>query len=106
MLASDLANLAKTIGKGDLTRAEEMLIAQAQTLNCIFNNLAQRAAQRPNGSGPNTNIHGTEIYLRLALKAQNQCRATLQAVATIKNPPIVFAQQANISNGPQQVNNG
>lgn len=25
---------------------------------------------------------------------------------TIKNPPIVIAKQANIANGPQQVNNG
>ncbi len=26
--------------------------------------------------------------------------------ATIKNPPAVFARQANIAHGPQQVNNG
>lgn len=26
--------------------------------------------------------------------------------ATIKNPPVIFAKQANIANGPQQVNNG
>ena len=24
----------------------------------------------------------------------------------MKNPPVVFARQANIANGPQQVNNG
>jgi hypothetical protein len=47
-----------------------------------------------------------EIYLRLALKAQNQCRMTLETLATIKNPPAVFAKQANIAHGPQQVNNG
>ncbi len=44
-------------------------------------------------------------YLRLALKAQSQCRATLETLATIKNPPAVFARQANIAHGPQQVNN-
>ncbi len=44
--------------------------------------------------------------MRLALKAQSQCRATLETLATIKNPPVVFARQANIANGPQQVNNG
>jgi hypothetical protein len=27
-------------------------------------------------------------------------------LATIKNPPVVFARQANIAQGPQQVNNG
>ena len=44
-------------------------------------------------------------YMRLALKAQGQCRATLETLATIKNPPVVFARQANIAQGPQQVNN-
>ena len=49
-------------------------------------------------------IHGRRV---LALKAQNQCRMTLETLATIKNPPVVFARQANINNGGhQQVNNG
>jgi hypothetical protein len=30
---------------------------------------------------------------------------TLETLATIKNPPAVFARQANIAQGPQQVNN-
>jgi hypothetical protein len=48
-----------------------------------------------------------ETHLALALKAQAQCRATLTALADIKNPrPVSFVQQANIANGPQQVNNG
>jgi len=43
----------------------------------------------------------------MALKAQNQGRMTLETLATIKNPPVVFARQANINNGgQQQVNNG
>lgn len=42
-----------------------------------------------------------------ALKAQGQCRATLETLAAIKNPPVVFARQANINaGGQQQVNNG
>ena len=46
-------------------------------------------------------------YMRLALKAQGQCRATLETLANIKNPrPVAFVQQANIAHGPQQVNNG
>ena len=43
--------------------------------------------------------------MRLALKAQAQCRSTIETLAAIKNPPVVFARQANIANGPQQVNN-
>jgi len=43
----------------------------------------------------------------MALKAQNQCRMTLKTLATIKNPHVEFARQANINNaGQQQVNNG
>jgi hypothetical protein len=44
--------------------------------------------------------------MRLALKAQSQSRATVETLAAIKNPPVVFARQANIAHGPQQVNNG
>jgi hypothetical protein len=47
-----------------------------------------------------------EINMRMALRAQNQCRATLETLAAIKNPPVVFAKQANVTTGPQQVNNG
>jgi hypothetical protein len=43
--------------------------------------------------------------MRLALKAQSQCRVTLETLAAIKNPPLVFAKQANIAHGAQQVNN-
>ena len=52
-------------------------------------------------------IGAAETYLKLALRAQSQCRATLETLATIKNPPTVaFVKQANIAHGPQQVNNG
>lgn len=46
------------------------------------------------------------MYAKLALRAQNQCRMTLETLATIKNPPVVFAKQANIAHDHQQVNNG
>jgi len=48
-----------------------------------------------------------ETYMRLALKAQSQCRSTLESLAEIRNPrPVAFVKQANIAYGPQQVNNG
>lgn len=31
---------------------------------------------------------------------------TLETLSAIKNPPVVYAKQANIAHGPQQVNNG
>jgi hypothetical protein len=47
-----------------------------------------------------------EGFMRLALRAQSQCRTTLEALAAIKNPPIVYARQAKVTTGPQQINNG
>lgn len=90
-----------SIRSGDLSDVERQLVAQADTLDAIFNDMARRAAMNANEY-----IGAAEMYLRLALKAQNQCRATLETLANIKNPPVVIARQANIAHGPQQVNNG
>ncbi len=85
---------------GDMRRAEAMLYGQAHALQAIFTNLARRATNQEY-------LKQWEAYLRMALKAQNQCRMTLETLAMIKNPPVVFARQANINNGgQQQVNNG
>ncbi len=96
-----LAATAKATHGGDLKKAESLLVAQASTLNAVFCELARRASWNMG-----EHLSATETYLRLALKAQAQCRATLETLAAIKNPPVVFARQANINNGgQQQVNN-
>jgi hypothetical protein len=78
------------------------LAIQAHTLDTIFNELARRSA-----ANVGEYMEAAERYMRLALKAQSQCRATIETLAEIKNPkPVAFVQQANIANGPQQVNNG
>lgn len=100
-LIGALTEQADKVHEGDLKRLEATLSAQAHSLDVIFNLLAQRAA-----ANMGQYLDATERYLRLALKAQGQCRATLETLATIKNPPVVFARQANIAHGPQQVNNG
>ena len=99
-LVDNLADSIKQVNAGDLTGAEGMLYAQAQGLQTIFMNLARRATTQEY-------MKNWEAYMRMALKAQNQCRMTLETLANIKNPPVVFARQANINNGgQQQVNNG
>ena len=87
------------ISAGDMSRVEAMLIAQAHAMQAIFVNLAGRGARV---EWP----EHRESLLRMAFRAQNQCRMTLETLATVKNPPVVFARQANIANGPQQINNG
>ncbi len=100
-LVTELGTQVSKVESNDLSRAESLLITQAHTLDAIFNELARRGAMNMGEY-----INATDTYLRLAFRAQSQCRATLETLATIKNPPVIFAKQANISNGPQQVNNG
>lgn len=83
---------------GDLGRVERMLIAQAITLDTMFANLAERSTRQEY-------MKNTEIYLRLALKAQSQCRATAEALALLKNPQPYIRQANLVQGGNQQVNN-
>jgi hypothetical protein len=89
------------VTKGDMREPERMLMGQAMALQSIFANLANRAALNMG-----EHLDATERYMRLALKAQAQCRATLETLAILKNPPLVIARQANVTTGPQQINNG
>ena len=99
---SDLVAEMKKAGDeavaGDMKRVERMLANQMLTLDVLFNNLAQR-------SGRQDTFKGIEVLMRLALKAQAQARATAETLSVIKNP-MPYIKQANIANGPQQVNNG
>jgi len=91
-----------SVKANDLAGLEATLTAQAVALNTIFTELAKRAS-----TNMGQYLQATETYLRLAFKAQAQCRATIETLAEIKNPrPLAIVKQANIANGPQQVNNG
>ena len=43
-------------------------------------------------------------FYRLALKAQSQCRATLETLSNITESPVIFAKRVNIAHN-QQINN-
>lgn len=98
-LINCLRDQAAVVKGGDLALAEAMLMNQATTLQSLFSRLIER------GMGCDM-LPGFEANLRMALRAQSQCRATLETLAAIKNPPIVYARQANVTTGPQQINNG
>ena len=98
-LVDNLAGSIKQVNAGDMTGAEAMLFAQAQALQAMFTNFSRRALKQEYQKN-------LESFFRMALKAQNQCRMTLETLANIKNPPVVIARQANINNGgQQQINN-
>lgn len=97
-VAQELKRQTAAVNSGDMTRAENMLMAQAHTLDGLFANLASRALTAKH-------LDTLEVFMRLALKAQNQSRATLQTLAELKTPKqIAFVKQANIGN-QIQVNN-
>lgn len=101
-LLEELSAQTNAVQSGNMRGVEEMLIAQAHTLQALFHELARRA-----GLNMGEYLQAAETYLRLALKAQSQCRATIETLALIKNPPpVTFVRQANVAHGPQQVNNG
>ena len=96
-----MADTANAAASGDLSGLERMLSGQAQTLNLMFAELAQRAALNMS-----THLEAAETYLRLAFKAQSQSRATVEALGELKNPrAVAFVRQANFAQ-QQQVNNG
>jgi hypothetical protein len=96
-----MSEKVNAITGGNLDALATTLAAQASALEMIFSALAKRAADNIDC------LKTTEAYLRLALKAQAQCRATLQTLFEVKNPqPVAFFKQGNFANGPQQINNG
>ena len=93
--------VSKTLDSPKLVDAQRMLAGQAHTLDAIFNHLSLEAIKNLERD------HSTlEMCLKLALRAQSQCRSTWLAVSEIRNPRLAHVvNQANIAGGHQQVNN-
>lgn len=86
---------------GNLEVAERMLMSQALMLQSVATNLFLRASNTKD-------IKVLQPIMQLALKAQSNCRVTLETLNEFKNPrSVAFVRQtnvANVSQGPQQVN--
>ena len=84
---------------GDMTSIEAMLVALANSLQTMFVSLGRMAANK-------TQLVQYTAFMNLALKAQSQSRATIQALVELKYPKQTnFVKQANIANGHQKINN-
>jgi hypothetical protein len=102
-LMEELQMQIADVEEGNLRRPEAMLVAQAHTLDAMFCNLARRSQTNVLAG----QLDAAERFLRLALRAQSQAVRTIEVLSELKNPrPVAYVRQANISNGPQQVNNG
>ncbi len=99
MLVHEMFDSTKEVKAGNLGMMERMLAAQAFSLDTMFTDLARRARLQDG-------LPQIQTLTGLAFKAQAQCRATIEALAEIKNPKAAtFVRQANIAH-QQQVNNG
>lgn len=99
-LIIELRDKIEKVQAGDMSEIDAMLVGQAQALQTIFVSLARRASNQEY-------LKQYSLYMNLALKAQSQCRATIQALTELKYPKqVAFVKQANIAHGHQQINNG
>jgi hypothetical protein len=92
-----LGEVTSRVASGDTKDVESMLAAQALSLDSIFHKLALQA-ERNIGHYPKA----VDTYLRLALKAQSQCRATAETLAVMKSPR-QYISQTNVA-GAMQIN--
>ena len=78
-LVNVMRDCNKAVADGDMRRVEAMLLGQAHALQSMFANMAWRAKQQ-------TTLPAIQTIMGLALKAQSQCRATLQTLSDVKYP--------------------
>ena len=99
---NDYAEVIKATGAkaeaGDLAFASRMLAAQATTLDAMFSELARRTA-----ANLGEYINAADRYGRLALKAQSNCRATLEALAKLHQPREQTVKHVHVNEGGQAV---
>ena len=83
---------------GDLSLASRVYASQAITLDAMFTELARRAAMNL-GQYP----QAVERFARLALKAQSNCRATLEALARLHQPREQTVRHVHVNEGGQAI---
>jgi hypothetical protein len=84
--------------KGNMGLANRLLAAQALTLDSIFTEMARRMALNLG-----ENLGATETYARIAMKAQAQSRATLEALAKLHQPREQTVRHVHVNQGGQAV---
>ena len=93
-----MAKIVEKAGRGGLTLASHTLACQSVTLDSIFTEFARRAA-----ISMDINVEVAERYIRLALKAQTNCRTTLEALARLDPPRERLVRHVHVSDGGQAI---
>ena len=96
--AADLQDRGRAAAGGDLKLASHILASQAVTLDAIFTEMARRS-----GLNMGEYLDASERYMRLALKAQANSRATLEALAKLHQPREQTVRHVHVNEGGQAV---
>lgn len=96
--ATHVQAVAKAAESGDIGMASQMLAAQAVALDAMFAELARRTAMNMGDY-----LNASERYGRLALKAQSNCRATLEALVKLHQPREQTVRHVHVNEGGQAV---
>lgn len=96
-IMDELQEQAQRVIGNDLSRLEAMLVCQAHTLDSLFNQFIQKMPETPMAEHQ-------KFLMTYALRAQNQCRATIETLAELKNPR-PYIQQQNMAANNMQINN-
>lgn len=94
VLDEELAKAAN----GNLNLASRILASQAVSLDVLFTEMARRSGNNM-GQYPDA----ADRYMRLALKAQSNCRATLEALAKLHQPREQTVRHVHVNEGGQAV---
>ena len=87
---------SERLSEGKSEDVGPILANQAIALQSLFSRLTERALSQ-------SHMSNIEAFMRLALRAQSQCRSTLETLSSLNKAPTVFAQQANVATN-QQIN--
>lgn len=91
-------SMATKAEAGDLALASRLLVSQALTLDAMFTEMARRSALNMG-----EHMHAAETYARLAMKAQSNSRATLEALAKVHQPREQTVRHVHVNEGGQAV---
>ena len=95
---AQLRSVTERAEVGDTAIASRILASQALTLDSMFTDMARRAVMNFN-----TYPDAGERYMRLALKAQGNSRATLETLAKLHQPREQTVRHVHVYEGGQAV---
>jgi hypothetical protein len=96
--ADGIKETADSAAKGELAFVSRMLAAQAVTLDNVFAEMTRRAALNMGEY-----IGAADTYMRIAIKAQSNSRATLEALTKLHQPREQTVRHVHVNEGGQAV---